>query len=143
MVLIPILTYGLLVESLTGPDLTRLDGAHARFLRRVLHIPTTYYTEVLDPTATTVTNKELLERAGVAPLSQYITAYQLKLLGHILRTNSEDLTHDVTFTDGWGRRGFAGASRRGRKRPRWIDTVPHTASEDTPNRPNQRCECCP
>ena len=113
MVIIPILTYGLLVESLTATEFTRLDGAHARILRRVLQIPTTYYTEVLDPTATTVTNKEVLERARMAPLSRYITAYQLKLLGHILRTNSEDLTHDVTFTDGWGRRGFSGAARRG------------------------------
>ena len=32
MVIIPILTYGLLVESLTAPDFSRLDGAHARFL---------------------------------------------------------------------------------------------------------------
>ena len=33
----------------------------------------------------------------------------------------------ATFTAGWGRRGFSGAGRRGRKRPRWIDTVPPTA----------------
>ena len=127
MVIIPILTYGLLVESLTDLEFTRLDGAHARFLRRVLHIPTTYYTEVLDPTVPTVTNSEVLTRARIAPLSRYITSYQLKLLGHILRTNNDDLTHDVTFTAGWGRRGFSGAGRRGRKRPRWIDTVPPTA----------------
>ena len=68
-----------------------------------------------------------MERDRIAPLSQYITAYQLKLLGHILRTNNDDLTHDVTFTGGWGRRGFSGTARRGRKRPRWIGTVPQAA----------------
>ena len=68
MVIIPILTYGLLVESLTATDFTRLDGAHARFLRRVLHIPTTYYTEVLQPTVTTVTNREVLAESDCPAL---------------------------------------------------------------------------
>ena len=137
MVLIPILTYGLLVESLTDTELSRLDGAHARFVRRVLNIPTTYYTKIIDPTATTYTNTQVLDQARISPLSHYITSYQLKLLGHILRTDHNDLTHDVTFTDGWGQRGFGGPDRRGRKRKRWIETVPTTAWRRLHEHPDQ------
>ena len=126
-VVIPILTYGLGVESLSQPELQRLDGIHARFLRRVLGIPTTYYTKIIDPTAHTTTNAEVLQQSHTSPLTDYVATEQLKLLGHILRTGSDDLMHDITFTTGWGLRGFSGKGQKGARRTKWLDRTSQQA----------------
>ena len=99
----------------------------ARFLRRVLGIPTTYYTKIIDPTAHTTTNAEVLQQSHTSPLTDYVATEQLKLLGHILRTGSDDLMHDITFTAGWGLRGFSGKGQKGARRTKWLDRVSQLA----------------
>ncbi|CAE7032094.1 pol [Symbiodinium natans] len=57
-VFIPLVTYGLESAALTKGDLNRLEAFHSQSLRKILHFKSTYYTEVLNPTARTYTNQE-------------------------------------------------------------------------------------
>ena len=105
MMIVPILTYGLYLESLNPAQLAKLEGHHIKFVRRVMGIKTTYYTEVVNPAATTVTNKEVLERARMYTITAHIKADQMKLYGHILRSPHTDLMKNVSFTAAGAIRG--------------------------------------
>ncbi|CAE7214369.1 unnamed protein product, partial [Symbiodinium natans] len=59
-VFIPLVTYGLESAALTKGDLNRLEAFHSQSLRKILHFKSTYYTEVLNPTARTYTNQEVV-----------------------------------------------------------------------------------
>ena len=136
-VVIPILTYGLELLSLSPTQLRRLNGVHAKFLRRVMGIKTTFFTEVLEPTEVTVKNFEVHQRAEVPPLSQLLERSQHKLLGHVLRAPATELMHNVCFTEGWNNREFHGKQTKGRHRPRWIHRVTQTAWKALHNPPPQ------
>ena len=126
--------------ALTATDLHRLDAFHHSTLRKILNIKTTYYTEVLDPTAHTFTNKDVQAHAPKCPpLSQTIAALQSKLLGHLLRADSTDLSHDVCFNSVLAyRQGGFGDRRRGRGRVHWAEqaaTVALHRLEDSLGKP--------
>ena len=82
------LTYGMESACLTQHNFHRLDVFQAQCK---LNIKATYYTEVLDPTAITTTNSQVIQQAQMPTVSQIITAQQLKFLGHVLRGSQEDL----------------------------------------------------
>ena len=69
------LSYGLSTLCLATAQKRRLDGFHARCLRRILRIPAAYVSRV--PNAT------VLSKAGVAPFSKLILRRQLLLLGRV------------------------------------------------------------
>ena len=58
-VFIPLVTYGLESAALTTSDYNRLEAFHSQSLRKILHLKSTYYTQVLQPTARTYTNQEV------------------------------------------------------------------------------------
>ena len=58
-VFIPLVTYGLESAALTTTsDDNRLEAFHSQSLRKILHLKSTYYTQVLQPSARTYTNQE-------------------------------------------------------------------------------------
>jgi len=122
-VFVPMLTYGMESACLTQHNFNRLDAFQAQSLRKILNIKATYYTEVLDPTATTVHNSTVIQLAKMPTISQTITALQLKFLGHILRGSQEDLETQVCFTRAWVYRGglTGDGLRKGLTKQHWLD----------------------
>ena len=50
----------------------RLEAFHSQSLRKILHFKSTYYTEVLNPTARTYTNQEVRALTSQPPLTHHI-----------------------------------------------------------------------
>ena len=115
------LTYGMESATLTQPQANRLNAFHCQRLRKILNHKATYYTKVLDPTATTVNNQAILDEANIPQLTDIIATQQLKLLGHVLREPFSELTRIVSFTSAFLYRGRGGKQRRGRKRLHWVE----------------------
>ena len=53
------LLYGMDTASLTENEEKRLEATYRNLLRKLYRIPSTYYTKVLEPGATTVSNDEI------------------------------------------------------------------------------------
>ena len=115
------LTYGMESATLTQPPANRLNAFHCQCLRKILNHKATYYTQVLDPTATTVNNQAILDEANIPKFADTIATQQLKLLGHILREPTSELTRNVSFTTAFVYRGRSGKQRRGRRRFHWVE----------------------
>ena len=64
----------------------------------------TYFTEILEPHRKTMSNRAIREEAGMPLLTDVIKTKRLRLLGHVMRGNQEQLEHSVCFTDGWNYR---------------------------------------
>ena len=115
-VFIPLVTYGLESAALTKGDFDRLEAFHSQSLRKILHFNSTYYTEVLNPTARTYTNQEVRALTSQPPLSHNIHKAQLKLFGHILRSHPNNIERNCCFTNSFQYRGGtvgAGLSQAG------------------------------
>jgi len=124
---IPMVTYGMESATLTQPQSNKLNAFHCQCLRKILNHKATYYTEVLDPTAHTVTNQAILEEANIPLITDIITSQQLKFLGHILREPKSELTRNVCFTSAYIYRGRGGRQRRGKRRFHWVEQACKTA----------------
>ena len=123
------LTYGMESACLTQHNFHRLDAFQAQCLRKILNIKATYYTEVLDPTAPTVTNSQVIQQANMPTITNIITAQQLKFLGHVLRGSQEDLCTQVCFTQAWVYRGglTGDGLRKGLTKLHWLDQATNAA----------------
>ncbi|CAE7374522.1 jockey\pol [Symbiodinium natans] len=112
-VFIPLVTYGLESAALTKGDLNRLEAFHSQSLRKILHFKSTYYTEVLNPTARTYTNQEVRTLTSQPPLTHHIHKAQLKLFGHSLRSHPNSIERNCCFTSAFQYRGgMVGAGLR-------------------------------
>ena len=83
------LLYSLSSVWLTVAQRRQLDGLQARCLRDLLRIP--------HPFESRVSNKSVLEQAGVAALSEQLRKKQLVLLGRVARAPNSDLRRRLTF----------------------------------------------
>ena len=122
-VFIPLVTYGLESAALTKGDFDRLEAFHSQSLRKILHFKSTYYTEVLNPTARTYTNQEVRALTSQPPITHHIHKAQLKLFGHILRSHPNNIERNCCFTRSFQYRGgTVGAGLRpGRRRVHWTE----------------------
>ena len=91
------LLYGLQTIAMTKADLTRLDAFHARCLRKILRIPTTYAAKKVLHTPNVVTNAEVLRRAREYPLSVDLTNLQIRHYAHLVRLDIYDPLRQVTL----------------------------------------------
>jgi len=85
------LQYGLSTIWLVQAQRRRLDGFYVRCLRKVLGIPAAFYSRV--------SNKIVLERAGVLPLTEQILKRQLVILGKVARSPADSLLRRCVFRD--------------------------------------------
>ena len=120
---IPLVTYGMESAALTKGDYIRLEAFHSQCLRNIRHFKSTYYTEVLDPTARTYTNQKVRALTKQPTLSHHIHKAQLKLLGHILRSHPNSIERNCCFTSSFQyREETVGAGLRpGRRRVHWTE----------------------
>ena len=77
-----VLTYGLSTLAFTRVQKRRMDGFHARCVRRILRIPAAFVSRVA--------NRVVFERAQVKPLSQQLLDRQLLFFVRILRAGIGD-----------------------------------------------------
>ena len=83
------LLYGLSTLWLVQSQRRRLDGFHARSLRRIQSIPASYVSRV--------SNRVVFERAAVVPLSAQLLRQQLVLMGRVARAPPGDPLRRDTF----------------------------------------------
>ena len=108
--------YGLDTTWLLKGDLKRLDAAQARWLRRIMHIPSAYYSRITDET--------VRERSQQVRWSSQLLQRQLVLYGHILRLENSDPLRMATFDDNLNQPSPPGSSKkRGRPRSFWVKEV--------------------
>jgi len=110
------LTYGLATLWLVTAQRRRLDGFYARCLRRILRIPSAFYSRV--------SNATVLKRAGATPLSQQLLVRQLALLGTVARSSLEGPLRRSTFANSTTSPQIGRYVRRvGRPRQDWTTQV--------------------
>ena len=109
------LAYGLHTATLNKTERCRLDGFHARRLRRILRIQHAFYSRV--------SNKAVLSLAKSMALSTRILQRQLLYLGDIARRGHEDPVRCSVFLPGLLDTIPCGARKQGRPRRTWADTV--------------------
>ena len=83
------LSYGLSTVSLVKSQRRRLDGFYARCLRKILRVQPAYYSRV--------SNKTVLDKAGVKPFSEQILLRQMLLLGKVARSPAGEPLRRDTF----------------------------------------------
>ena len=81
--------YSLNSAWLNKQERRRLDGFQARCLRHIFNIPHSYISRI--------SNKTVLEKAGVQPYSSQLLKHQLVWFGKIGRANGEDVLRRLTF----------------------------------------------
>ena len=110
------LTYGLHTAWLITAERRRLDGFHARCIRKIIGVLPSYYSRI--------SNRAILERARATPLSSILMRRQLQFLAHIAYRTHGDALRDAVFRPGTLHpREFEGARARGRPRQTWTSGV--------------------
>jgi len=110
------LMYSLDTAWLCAEERRKLDGFHARCLRRICKIQHSYWSHI--------SNAEVLQTAGEQPLSSTLKFRQLKLFGRIARMDGANCLRQVAFEDGsCGVRRWHGLRRQGRPRQTWAPCV--------------------
>ena len=110
------LLYGLASVCLTVAQARHLDGFQARCLRQILHIQPSFLSRV--------SNKSVLERAGVAKASETLVSLQLVHLGKLIRAPEGSVLKKVSFIPGTLQTAADRYVRRvGRPRKEWITSV--------------------
>ncbi|PFX25769.1 hypothetical protein AWC38_SpisGene9604 [Stylophora pistillata] len=89
---VPVLLYGSETWKMTNGDDKAVNVFHNRCLRRILRIQW----------QDNVSAKELLERAGMKPLSAEVMSRRWKMIGHILRI---DRNNNCSVAMGWAPEG--------------------------------------
>ena len=115
------LLYGLSTAVLLQADRRRLDGFYAQCLRRILKIPSSFYSRV--------SNSTVLEQAQATPLSARLLQTQMVLFGDLASRPDNDPVRCSIFSPGTREAAARkGLRRRGRPRTSWFEMV------------NQHCE---
>ena len=129
------LLYGLETTQLTKKCLTRIDAFQIRGLRKILNMKHTYWDR-------TATNKRILSEATrvtfkegteeqvrrnqnreVKPFSVTWQERRKKLMGHIIRTDTNDPLRQVALKKGRADPTDVGTRRSGHPRQRWVASV--------------------
>ena len=108
---------GLHMLPLMVQDLEHFEYRHVRCLRRVLNIPSAFYSRI--------SNEKVLSMASSKPLSFFLLMKQCNHLGHILRRPEEHPDRHILFrNDDQETRKPAGTARRvGMPRAKWFDQL--------------------
>ena len=108
--------YGLHTAWLNQSERRRLDGFHARCMRRILGIPAAFYSRI--------SNAEVLRQAGTRALSASLLHRQLMYFAHISRRPAGSPLRDSVFEPGTVKLRSKTFERRvGRPRTAWSDAV--------------------
>ena len=83
------LLYGLSSAWLNAAELRRLDGFQARCLRKILRVPSAFFSRV--------SNKDVLQRSQQYPYSSQLLRQQLILFGKVARAEDTDVLRCITF----------------------------------------------
>ena len=102
-------------------------------------ISSTYYTKVLCSEATTLSNDQVIARAGVEDISETLRRERAKLLGHVLRSSQHDIMASTALDAAVRPRPLTGKRRRGAPRVHWVQMaasealrrLPHSAQTRT------------
>jgi hypothetical protein len=112
------LTYAVASAWLTKSDQRKLDGFHARCLRRNFRIPAAYVSRV--------SNEKVRTRAGVRPLSERAVTAQIELMEKVMTHPSKNVLQRVAFRNVGGTLVSATCHYTrtvGRPRQNWTDNV--------------------
>ena len=110
------LRYGLSVATLSRADNRRIDGFHARCLRKIVGIPPSFISRV--------SNVVVFDVARAAPLSLLLRRERLIYMGHVARRPANDPVRNMVFQPGCLEPRLAlGQRRRGRPRQEWNTMV--------------------
>jgi len=101
------LLYGAETWPMTVANKKKLEAAHHRWQRRILHVSW----------KDKITNKIIRERTGQDKLENIIRKKRLNWMGHVARMNSDRRANQVMNWTPEGKRG------RGRPRKNWMGTV--------------------
>ena len=121
--------------ALTDTSKAQLDGFQIECLRKIHDIKSTYFTKIVNPTANTTTNQEVMQISKQHTLTQITKRQQLELLGHVLRADFHrdpiPLEADICFTAAFVyRAGVPGDGwRRGMPREHWVEQAAQNAWE--------------
>ena len=121
------LLYGLSSTCLTQVERRRLDGFHARCLRKVFRIAPSYYSRI--------SNQTVWKIACSKPLSERILKTQCLYFGEVAARTDDDPTRAAIFKPGsFELKDLGGPRRRGRPRMEWGTHVQkyalHIAADD-------------
>ena len=115
------LAYGLGTAALVKVQQRRLDGFHARCLRRILGIPAAYVSRI--------SNVDVFRRSNAVPVSEQVMQRQLMLLRRVGRSDGGSLLRRNTLTGGSAKPVVGSFVRRvGRPRLDWTTQVLEVAS---------------
>ena len=110
------LRYGIASAWLLKADLRRLDGFHARCLRKILGIKPAFVSRV--------SNDRVRQIAGQEPFSEKIRAMQRKLFEAVLTDPNKQVLRDVTFEQGTSiPLTNRYVRKRGRPKQNWADEM--------------------
>jgi len=113
---LPKLLYGLETFWLRGGEQKRLNGFHARCLRRVLGVP--------HPQVSHVSNAEVLQRAQEKPLFHTLLERQMLLYGRLVRMPGGSMQRDAALAENSPEPAeWPGKRRKGRPRQTWASEV--------------------
>ena len=83
------LLYGLSSAWLNAADSRRLDGFHARCLRKITRVKPSFVSRV--------SNAVVLKKAGQTALRRQLLKQQLLLYGRVARSSNDDVLRQLTF----------------------------------------------
>ena len=110
------LKYGLCTAGLVKAQRRRLDGFHARCLRRILGVPAAFVSRV--------SNAEVFSRAVVRPITEQLTEQQLMLMRRVGRSPAGSPLRRNTLVGGTANPVIGSFIRRvGRPRQDWTTQV--------------------
>ena len=110
-VIVPMLIYASDVINLSKEDLMKMDATYYSLLRRALHVPSTYYTKVVNPEAKTIKNKELDAIAQIPPPSSLTRLRRMRRQLNIFRQGVDDLKMSLLVDRGLNERRIRGVDR--------------------------------
>ena len=110
------LRYAVASAWLLKADLRRLDGFQAGCLRKILKIPSSFYSRI--------SNQKVREKAGMQQFSTSIRKIQLHLLGQVITNPKKNALKETTFRGGVADPITAAYVRRvGRPRQNWAEEL--------------------
>ena len=112
---ISVLSYGLSTLPFTKEQSRRMDGFHARCLRRILKIPAAFYSRI--------SNQDVFKKAGVLPFSKQLLSRQVTLFRQVMKSPAGDPLRRNTLTNQNQSYMDLFVRRRGRPQLNWTDYV--------------------
>ena len=112
--------FGMETASLTVVDTQRLNSTYQNLLRRVHRIPNTYFTKILDPSQTTVSNHELDSQTHFL---RTLTQRRVSVAFHLLSLPQSNLQRGCCLTAAYTFGDLKGPGRTRRPRTQWLPEV--------------------